>query len=209
MGHLGDAWLRLAREAGAAGDVAGAGAALLGRWGEPHRGYHDLAHLDEVLERLDLLTGETPHPSAVQLAAWFHDAVYDPTAQDNEERSAEVAVATLTDLRLDPGLAAEVARLIRVTATHEVAEDDRDAAVLCDADLAVLASDPLRYQSYVEGVRQEYRHLDDATFTSGRADLLSRLLDRPQLFRTGYGRRTWEERARANASAELRVLRQP
>ena len=206
--HLVDAWLRLTRELGGRGDVAGAGAALLARWSEPHRGYHDLAHLDEVLHRLDLLAGETPHPNVVRMAAWFHDAVYDPTATDNEERSADLATTTLTGLGVGPDLMAEVARLVRVTATHDVPEGDRDAAVLCDADLAVLASDPLRYQSYVDGVRHEYQHLDDATFAAGRSDVLSRLLDRPQLFRTAYGRRVWEEAARANASAELRSLKQ-
>ena len=208
MKHLAENWLRLTRELGARDDVAGAGAGLLARWSEPHRGYHDLAHLDEVLHRLDLLAGETPHPGLVRMAAWFHDAVYDPTTTDNEERSAELATTTLARLGLEPGLVAEVARLVRVTATHDVPEGDRDAAVLCDADLAVLASDPLRYQSYVDGVRREYQHLDDAAFATGRSDVLSRLLDRPQLFRTAYGRRVWEEAARANASAELRSLQQ-
>ena len=207
MRHLADAWLRLAREVHARGDVAGAGAMLLGRWSEQHRGYHDLAHLDEVLRRLDLLADDTPEPSVVRLAAWFHDAVYDPTAADNEERSAELATTTLAGLGLEPDVVDEVARLVRVTATHDVDDGDRDAAVLCDADLAVLAAAPLRYQAYVEGVRREYQHLDDTTFARRRAEVLSRLLDRPELFRTAYGRREWEEAARANASAELRSLR--
>jgi predicted metal-dependent HD superfamily phosphohydrolase len=207
MRHLADAWLRLAREVGARGDVAGAGAMLLGRWSEAHRGYHDLAHLDEVLRRLDLLADDTPHPATVRLAAWFHDAVYDPAASDNEENSAELATTTLAGLGLEPRVVAEVARLVRVTATHDADDADRDAAALCDADLAVLAADPLRYETYVEGVRREHQHLDDATFARGRAAVLSRLLDRPQLFRTAHGRREWEEAARANASAELRALR--
>jgi predicted metal-dependent HD superfamily phosphohydrolase len=204
MRQLADAWLRLAREVGARGDVAGAGASLLGRWSEPHRGYHDRAHLDEVLRRLDLLADATRRPAVVRLAAWFHD----PTSTDNEERSADLATTMLAELGLEPDVVAETARLVRVTATHDVADDDdRDAAVLCDADLAVLAANPIRYQSYVEGVRREYQHLDDTTFARGRADVLSRLLDRPQLFRTAYGRREWEHAARANASAELRALR--
>ena len=206
MRHLADAWIALARRAGARDDVTGAGAALLGRWSEPHRAYHDLAHLDEVLHRIDLLAGEADQPDLVRLAAWFHDAVYDPQASDNEERSAEVATVALADLGLAPDVVDEVARLVRLTATHVVATGDRDGAVLCDADLAVLASDPLRYQSYVEGVRREYAHLDDQTFARGRSDVLHRLLDRPQLFTTSYGRREWEQRARANVAAEARGL---
>jgi predicted metal-dependent HD superfamily phosphohydrolase len=206
MRHLADAWITLARRVGARDDVAGIGSALLGRWSEPHRAYHDLAHLDEVLRRVDLLAGEADRPDLVRLAAWFHDAVYDPQATDNEERSAEVATVALADLGLAPDVVDEVARMVRLTATHAVAPGDRHGAVLCDADLAVLASDTLRYQSYAEGVRREYAHLDDATFASGRADVLRRLLDRPQLFTTSYGRREWEQRARANVSAELQSL---
>jgi predicted metal-dependent HD superfamily phosphohydrolase len=207
MRHLADAWIALARRAGARDDVAGAGAALLGRWSERHRAYHDLAHLDEVLHRIDRLAGEAEQPDRVRLAAWFHDAVYDPQATDNEERSAEVATVALAALGLAPDVVDEVARLVRLTATHAVAPGDRDGGVLCDADLAVLASDPLRYQSYVEGVRREYAHLDDQTFARGRSDVLHRLLDRTQLFATSYGRREWEQVARANVAAEMRSLR--
>ena len=206
MRHLADAWIALARRAGARDDVAGTGAALLRRWSESHRAYHDLAHLDEVLRRIDLLAGEADRPDGVRLAAWFHDAVYDPQATDSEERSAEVATVALADLGLAPDDVDEVARLVRLTATHAVAPGDRNGAVLCDADLAVLASDPLRYESYVEGVRREYAHLDDQTFARGRSDVLHRLLDRPQLFTTSYGGREWEQRARANVAAELRGL---
>ena len=207
MRHLAESWIALARRAGARDDVAGAGAALLGRWSEPHRAYHDLAHLDDVLRRVDLLADEADHADVVRLAAWFHDAVYDPRATDNEERSAEVATVALAALGIAPDVVEEVARLVRLTATHAVAPGDRDGSVLCDADLAVLASDSIRYQSYVEGVRREYGHLDDPTFARGRADVLHRLLDRPQLFTTSYGRREWEQGARANVSAEIRSLR--
>jgi predicted metal-dependent HD superfamily phosphohydrolase len=207
--HLAVDWLELGRRVGARDDVAGTGAALLGRWAEPHRAYHDLAHLAEVLQRVDLLAAEADRPDAVRLAAWFHDAVYDPTAADNEERSAQLAETSLTRLRLAPDLVAEVARLVRLTATHDVGPDDANGAVLCDADLAVLASDDLRYSSYVEGVRREYAHVDDAAFAVGRAQVLSTLLDRPALFRTSHGRSVWEKPARANVTAELGRLRAP
>jgi predicted metal-dependent HD superfamily phosphohydrolase len=206
--HLAVDWLELCRRVGARGDVAGAGAALLGRWAELHRAYHDLAHLDEVLARIGVLAPEAADADAVRLAAWFHDAVYDPTASDNEERSADLATVTLSGLDVRPSRVGDVARLVRLTASHDVAPDDADGAVLCDADLAVLAADGLRYASYVEGVRREYAHVDDAAFAAGRAQVLATLLDRPALFRTQHGRREWESRARANAGAELSRLRE-
>jgi predicted metal-dependent HD superfamily phosphohydrolase len=206
MRHLAVDWLALGRRIGARDDVAGAGANLLGRWAEPHRAYHDLAHLDEVLARVDLLAGEADHADAVRLAAWFHDAVYDPRAADNEERSAWLATTVLHRLQVAEPTVALVARLVRVTATHEAADGDRDAAVLCDADLGVLAATPARYSTYVDGVRREYAHVDDATFARGRAAVLRGLVGHETLFRTAYGREHWESAARANLQAELAGL---
>lgn len=206
MRHLPEAWLRAAAAVGARSDVAQAGAELLGRYAEPHRRYHDLAHLDDVLRHVDALAEHARDVHVVRLAAWFHDAVYDPTASDNEERSALLAQTTLSDVRVDDGIAAEVARLVRGTADHAPAPGDLDAAVLCDADLAILASGPERYQVYVEAVRAEYGHVDDVAFANGRAAVLRGLLARDPLFSTPTGRDRWEDLARANVTAELARL---
>jgi predicted metal-dependent HD superfamily phosphohydrolase len=205
MRHLAEAWLRDCAAVGARGDVAGTGAELLARYAEPHRGYHDLAHLDEVLRNVDLLGAAADDTAVVRLAAWFHDAVYDPTAPDNEEASARLAAHVLAELRVPDHVAGRVSDLVRLTAEHEPG-DDRDGAVLCDADLAILASDGPRYTTYADGVRTEYKHLDDAAFAAGRARVLRSLLDRPSLFRTGFGRTTWEAPARDNLRAELSRL---
>jgi predicted metal-dependent HD superfamily phosphohydrolase len=203
---LPSAWLRDARAVEARGDVAGAGARLLGRWAEPHRGYHDLTHLAEVLARIEDLSSYALDPATVRLGAWFHDAHYDPAAADNEERSAAYADEVLRSLHVAPGVAAEVTRLVRLTATHDPDDGDRDGAVLCDADLAVLAADAERYGEYAAGVRREYAHVDDAAFAAGRTDVLSRLVARDWLFRTEHARVRWEAAARANVAAELSRL---
>ena len=206
MRHLPEAWLRAAAAVGARSDVAQAGAELLGRYAEPHRRYHDLAHLDEVLRRVDELAEHAGDVRVVRLAAWFHDAVYDPTAADNEENSARLAETTLAELRVEDAVVAAVARLVRGTADHAPAPGDVDAAVLCDADLAILASGPERYQVYVEAVRAEYDHVDDRAFATGRAEVLRGLLARDPMFSTPTGRDRWEAAARANATAELARL---
>lgn len=206
MRHLPEAWLRAAAAVGARSDVAQAGANLLGRYAEPHRRYHDLAHLDDVLRHVDELAEHARDVHVVRLAAWFHDAVYDPTASDNEERSALLAQTTLSELRVEDGIVAAVARLVRATADHAPEPGDLDAAVLCDADLAILASGPARYQLYVEAVRAEYEHVEDAAFATGRADVLRKLLARDPVFSTPTGRDRWEASARANIIAELARL---
>jgi len=183
------------------GPLRAAGVALLDRWAEPHRRYHDRRHLREVLAAVDAMTAPGEPPAAALLAAYWHDAVYDPRSVDNEERSAVLATTVLTALGVAPDLAAEVARLVRATADHVVDPDDPVGALLSDADLAVLAAAPERYAEYAAAVRVEYAHVPDAAFAAGRSAVLRSLVDRPRVY-TG-GRPGWETRARANVSAEL------
>jgi predicted metal-dependent HD superfamily phosphohydrolase len=181
-------------------------AALVAAWSELHRHYHDLAHLAAVLGIVGELAGAARDPDAVRLAAWYHDAVYDPRRSDNEQVSAERARAGLRGLVADDRLA-EVARLVLLTATHDPAPDDPDGAVLCDADLAVLASPPEAYAIYASAVRAEYGHLTDTEFTAGRTAVLEHLLALPRLFRSPAVPDGWTARARANLTAELSLLR--
>ena len=119
-----------------------------------------------------------------------------------DERSRELASRVQ---ELEARLA-EVERLVLLTAGHDPAPDDANGAVLCDADLAVLASPAPAYVGYASAVREEYGHLSDAEFTAGRIAVLEHLLALPTLFRTPEAR-SWEEPARANLAAELSLLR--
>jgi predicted metal-dependent HD superfamily phosphohydrolase len=179
-------------------------AALVGAWSEPHRRYHDLAHLAAVLGLVDGLGGATD-PDAVRLAAWYHDVAYDPERTDNEEISAQRARAGLRGL-VDDERIAEVERLVRLTAGHDAAPGDLNGAVLCDADLAVLAGPPDAYATYASAVRAEYGHLSDEEFSAGRIAVLEHLLALPALYRTAAAQ-PWTATARANMSAELVLLR--
>jgi predicted metal-dependent HD superfamily phosphohydrolase len=182
-------------------------AALVAAWSEPHRRYHDLNHLAAVLGLVDELAAAAVDPDAVRLAAWYHDVVYDPTRDDNEQVSAERARAGLRGLVPDERRE-EVGRLVLLTAGHDPDPGDADGAVLCDADLAVLASEPARYAVYASAVREEYGHLSDAEFTAGRIAVLERLLALPELYRVPTVAAEWTPRARANLTAELALLRQ-
>jgi len=179
---------------------------LLAAYSAPERGYHDVRHLEEVLDRLlELLPEESAgvDQDAVLLAAWFHDAVYDGR-NDDEERSAELAADALAGF--DTALAAEVARLVRITAAHQPADDDLAGQLLCDADLAILAAGPARYGEYVAGVRREYGAVPEPEFRQGRAAVLRALLAKPTLFHTTHARSSWEDAARANVTRELEEL---
>jgi predicted metal-dependent HD superfamily phosphohydrolase len=183
------------------------GVDVVDRYAEPIRHYHGLDHLEAVLDAVDALASEAAGPRLVRLAAWYHDAVYDVRRDDNEEQSARLAERTLTGTDDESLDVAEVARLVRLTATHDPAADDSNGAVLCDADLSVLAGDRAGYAAYVSAVRTEYGHVSDEAFRSGRAAVLEQLLAMPTVYRTAAGRSRWEAPARRNLRSELARLR--
>lgn len=182
---------------------------LLSRWSEPHRHYHALPHLAAVLRVIGILerAGELPQRRRrpVLLAAWFHDAVYAGQAGQDEEDSAQLAAAQLDGL-LPHTEISNVMELIRLTASHQPAADDVAGAVLCDADLEVLAREPEAYRRYTEHVRADYAHIAEAEFAQGRAQVLRRLISAPRLFHTETGYQRWEEPARRNLTEELAQL---
>ncbi len=173
---------------------------LLLRWSEPHRHYHDVRHLAQCLVALDRLGGAEP---VVELAVWFHDAVYRGIAGEDEEASARLAEVSLAGLLPDADVT-EVARLVRITVDHD--PHDERGSLLSDADLSILGQIPGRYHVYARDVRLDYDHIDDETWRLGRSDILRTLLGRDPLFRTERGRDLWEERARANLTGELASL---
>ncbi|MFE4636585.1 hypothetical protein ACFRJ1_24845 [Streptomyces sp. NPDC056773] len=222
--NLRDRWHATTAAAGAAPglDPAPYADRLLAAWAEPQRRYHTTAHLADVLARIDVLgtsTREGSDPAtadlatadlaAVELAAWFHDAVYRPDRSENEERSAALAERALPELGIDDARTAEVARLVRLTVTHDPAPGDANGELLCDADLGVLAGTPQEYAAYAAAVRAEYGFVPDEAFRDGRAAVLRQLLGLPRLFRTAYGAAHWEAPARANLAAELAQLSGP
>ena len=183
--------------------------AICARYREPHRRYHGLVHVLSLLRTIDELVAAAESstvgdPTALRVAAWFHDAVYDPSSHTNEADSATLAERELSALGWAPARRRDVQSMILATADHvPAATDDRAAtAILLDADLAVLAADPANYQAYTDGVRVEYAHIDDAAWRVGRSAVLRSFLDRPKIFHT-VTMHAREPMARANLTAEL------
>lgn len=181
-------------------------AALAARYQEPPRVYHTLAHAQQVVGIVDELAVYAQKPDTVRLAGWFHDAVYDPGAQDNEARSATYARQTLAPLGVTPTIRREVARLIRLTRTHRAEEDDGNGQVLADADLAILAAPPATYAVYAAAIRREYGFVGEEQYRRGRLRVLQRLLARPQIYHTPRWRSEREAQARRNLHWEIARL---
>jgi predicted metal-dependent HD superfamily phosphohydrolase len=177
---------------------------LTAAYGEPHRHYHTLSHIEAclgVLERVPL--GDTERAEA-ELAVWFHDVVYDVTLSENEARSAALAKAWLAEQGLD---APEVAATIEMTAGHGLPDG---ASVVMravhDVDLAILGAPAVEYDAYAAAIRREYGHLDDDVYRLGRRDVLHRLGASKALYSLPMFRTTLEPRARANLARELAHL---
>lgn len=186
------------------------GSGLLARWSEPHRSYHDLTHLHDVLGYLDVLREGGEHVTVpAVLAAWFHDAVYRGEPGADEEHSAVLAEEQLAGAGADADTVAETARLVRITAGHTPRDERDPACALIDADLAVLARPATQYAEYTEAVRREYAAVPEELFREGRAGVLERFCEREWIYLTSTGRERWESAARANLTREVALLRSP
>lgn len=209
--QVADAWLgavrRWAPMSATGEDVV---SELFERYRDPGRHYHDVRHVASVLTDAGWLAGVVgldPEQRAVlDLAACAHDVVYDGRAGDDERASAAWAVARLAACAVPAPVAERVSELILATADHVTRPDDVTAAVLLDADLAVLGRDPHGYAAYVSAVRADYEHVPEADWRRGRAAVLSELLQRSPLFATHAARERWENLARTNMRVELAAL---
>ncbi len=178
---------------------------LVARYCEPHRRYHTLQHLDECLEQLDDLRGLAERPDEVEMALWFHDAIYDVRRHDNEQRSAEWARESL----LGGGVARDVADRVYalVTATdHRSPPQGRDAEIIVDIDLAILGAEPGRFEEYERQIREEYDWVTEEVFRCERGRILAGFLARPRIFRTDYFHERHEARARKNIGRAIQRL---
>ena len=185
---------------------AAAGEDLARRHGEPVRRYHGHAHVVAVLDVLsDLGRGHKSVPAALQLAAFFHDAIYDPAAADNELASAVLARQQLNRLWIDTNLISDVTSIIEATANHEPVLTP-GCELFLDADLSILGAPSAVYDRYVVNIRSEYAHVPADAFRTGRSVILQRFLNRDRLFFTEAGAVRFEAQARENLRRELAAL---
>ena len=203
-------WQRLWGELGVSPANGGLFNQLVAAYSEPQRHYHTLQHLRECMALFDAAAPLARRPAEVELALWFHDAVYDPRAQDNEERSAEWTRGAVRAAGCDPELAERVAALVLST-RHDAAPvtDGPDVELLLDVDLAILGSAPGRFEESSRQIRVEYAHVPEAEYRTGRSRILRGFLARERIYRTDVFHDSLEAKARANLEGALRELERP
>ncbi|MDH1375752.1 metal-dependent hydrolase [Acinetobacter junii] len=169
---------------------------LIAAYSEKQRAYHTLQHLYECLVFLDLIRADLNDAYAVALALWFHDAVYDPQAKDNELKSAELFEQYLSqDLSID--IVQKIKRWILATQMHK-ATDELDLQFLLDIDLAILAASPERFAEYEQQIQQEYAWIDPDIYLIKRKQVLAHFYQTEPLYQTEYFQHSFEQRAKMN-----------
>lgn len=175
---------------------------LVARYGEPHRYYHTLDHIGDCLRHLEMASYLLEKPSEAAIAVWFHDAIYDPRRGDNEDRSAELAGDVLRQAGVDGAAARRVADLIRQTA-HSETRPVGNAAVVCDADLAILGAEMREFERYDTAIRREYEWVPESVYRRERGRILAGFLARPRIYQTDFFADSYEARARLNLRRAL------
>jgi predicted metal-dependent HD superfamily phosphohydrolase len=178
---------------------------LLQHYREPHRAYHTLRHLEECFGHFDAVRNLCTHSGEVQLALWFHDAIYDTRMSDNEDRSASWAESVLTAAHAPEEASRRVRELVLVT-KHDGLPTTNDAGLVVDIDLSILGARLERFDEYEEQIRFEYSWVPDAVFRQARGAILNQFLERPSIYSSSHFRNSLEQSARSNLKRSLARL---
>jgi predicted metal-dependent HD superfamily phosphohydrolase len=178
---------------------------LRAAYSEKHRHYHTSEHINQCLAELDRVRQIAQEPDEVELALWFHDAIYATRSKRNEAKSAAWAAEFLASNGFDPLRAGRIRDLIMAT-THDASVRDPDAMLLVDIDLSVLGADRATYARFEENVRKEYSWVPAMLFRRTRAAILQSFLDRPSVYATAAFRDRLERAARDNLRSAIATL---
>mgnify|MGYP000993579394 CR=1 FL=1 len=175
------------------------------RYQEPHRHYHNLNHVSQCLQEFDRVRNLANDPPIVELAIWFHDAVYDTHRKDNEAQSARLAETLLARLGIGQEVMTRVADFILMT-RHLPGTFPPDGQLLVDLDISILGAPRPLYKQYSEAIRKEFHWVSDAEYRVGRGQVLNRFLARESLYHTEHYRSELETRAQRNIQSEISLL---
>ena len=178
---------------------------LIAAYAQKHRLYHTATHIDACLRQLDRCLQQAEQPAEIEIALWFHDAIYRPLSGDNERKSAEWASRFMMENSATDAAVARVHELIMVT-RHNIETKTKDQALLVDIDLSILGTDEETYGRFEEAVRREYRLVPSLLYRRKRAEILNSFLLRPMIYQNEPFRSELESQARANLANAIRRL---
>jgi predicted metal-dependent HD superfamily phosphohydrolase len=200
-----DRWLRVWSELGVDPPSAATFDALRASYSAPDRHYHDLRHVADCLEKFDACRQEAERPAEIEMAIFFHDAIYDTHTADNELKSAEWARGALLEQDVAEPVARRVFDLILATA-HAREPAEGDPSLLCDIDLSILGESPETFREYDRRIAAEYAWVPAEIYRQKRGEVLAGFLARPRIYRTAGFFERYEEAARRNLAERIESL---
>ena len=179
---------------------------LIATYSTSDRHYHNLHHVRYLLELAKRVRHLTECHSAIELAAWFHDYIYDSCAKNNELKSAIYAEQILNRLNIETDIVESVKQMILSTKQHQPLENSIDNLIFLDLDLSILGTSSAKYLEYSAAIRQEYCWLRDREYWQARKQILTVFLSRARIYYTDYFFHRLEQQARVNVANEIEFL---
>ena len=177
---------------------------LANAYGENSRHYHTSQHVSECLKHFSKYRQLVQNPAEVELAIWFHDAIYDTTKPDNEEQSAQWAKRYLNEMGVSAQVIERVVEMIIATKTHR--SESADSALMVDIDLGILGASIDAFEAYDKAIRREFHWVPTVQYCQGRSQVLSSFLQRETIYQTKVIRDLYEVQARENLSRKIKHL---
>lgn len=174
-------------------------------YSQKSRKYHNLIHLENMIFELEEVKDKISDYDSLLFSIFYHDIIYKATSKDNEEKSAEKAKTRLEKLNISNEKISQIYNQILATKSHKRSEDS-DTNFLLDADLAILGQDWKIYENYTQQIRKEYSIYPDFMYKPGRKKVLIHFLEFEEIFKTGYFKEKYEEKARENIQRELKII---
>lgn len=176
-------------------------------YSKTYRHYHTLNHLSHFFKELEKAKRYIKDWDSTLLAMFYHDIVFLPTRNDNEKSSSDLAEISLAELDVSEEKIDKCQKMILATKEHKKS-DDSDVNYFIDADISIIGSDEITYESYLEGVKQEYYFLSEDEYIKGRKKIIHHFLKMKKIFKTNFFYQQYEKKARKNLMKELRELSQ-
>lgn len=179
---------------------------ILTRYLEPQRFYHRIKHINNCLREFDSAKHLAEERDLVEVGIWYHDAIYDPQAKDNEEKSAQLAYNICLTAKLPEESSKKVKELILST-KHNVIPEGIDGKILLDIDLSIFGKSQKKFDGYESNIWKEYSWVPEDKFREGRSAILQMFLDKNSIYLTDFFKDKYEAQARINLERSIEKLR--
>lgn len=178
---------------------------LIKAYSETHRYYHTVAHIEAMLIHFDKVRNLADSPDEVEIAIWFHDAIYNPLSSSNEIDSAQWAKDFLISSGGEATVAERVYELIMAT-KHDGKIVENDHKLIVDIDLTILGANESVYDEFEVNVRKEYKLIPSVIFRKKRIAILMSFLEEEAIYKLDYFKENFEVLARENLNRAISHL---